>query len=185
MSQRPHPFYRRYVRLGGIVLVLAVALVAAQLTFGSGPMTNRADWPSEFQSNGERIYFTGTSASGQLISLQGGTMHMRMSAGGCVTCHGADRKGGRLMPKFWKSAPPLTAAALFGEHANEDNDASGDGDGHGDHDSYTEDTLRRVITDGVDPAGERLDPAMPRWSMSAEDMADLIAYLKTLVGGGN
>jgi hypothetical protein len=45
--------------------------------------------------------------------------------------------------------------------------------------------LRRAITDGVDPAGERLDPAMPRWSMSGEDMADLIAYLKTPVGGAN
>ena len=185
MPQRPHPFYRRYVRLGGIVLVLAVALAAAQLTFGFGPMTNRADWPSEFQSNGERIYFTATSASGQLISLQGGTMHMRMSAAGCVACHGADRKGGRLTPKFWNSAPDLTAAALFGVHSDEDSDASGDGDGHDDHDSYTEDTLRRAITDGVDPTGERLDPAMPRWFMSAEDMADLIAYLKTPVGGAS
>jgi mono/diheme cytochrome c family protein len=151
MSQIPHPFYRRSVRLGGIVLVLAVALVAAWLTFGSGLMTNRADWPSEFQSNGERICFTATSASGQPISLQGGTMHMSMSAGGCVTCHGADRRGGRLTPKFWNSAPPLTAAALFGVHANEDNDASGDGDGHGDHDSYTEDMLRRAITDVSHP----------------------------------
>ncbi len=166
------------------MLVLGVALVAA-VNLGFGPMTNRADWPSEFMSNGERIYFTATSASGQPISLQGGTMHMSMSAGGCVACHGADRKGGRLTPKFWNSAPALTAAALFGVHLDEDGDASGDGDDHGDHDSYTEDLLRRAITDGVDPAGERLDPAMPRWSMSGEDMADLIAYLKTPVGGAN
>ena len=185
MTQKPHPISRRFVRLGGIVLVLVVALVAARLLLGSGPMTNRADWPSEFQGNGERIYFTATSASGQPISPKGGTMHMRMSAGGCVACHGADRQGGRLMPQFWKSAPPLTAAALFGEHADKDKDASGEGDGHDDHDSYTDVTLRRAITDGLDPAGESLDPAMPRWSMSAEDMADLTAYLKTPVGGAN
>jgi len=37
------------------VLVLAVALVAARLIFGSDPMTNRADWPFEFQSNGQRV----------------------------------------------------------------------------------------------------------------------------------
>ncbi len=185
MTQRPRPFSRRSVRLGGIVLVLVVALVAARLLFASGPMTDRADWPAEFQSNGERIYFTATSASGLPISLEGGTMHMEMSAGGCVACHGADRQGGRLMPQFWKSAPPLTAAALFGEHADEDENASGEGDGHGDHDSYTEDTLRRAITDGVDPAGESLDPAMPRWSMSTEDMVDLAAFLKAPVSGAN
>lgn len=165
------------------MLVLVVALVAARLLFGSGPMTDRADWPSEFESNGERIYFTATSASGRPISLLGGSMHIGMSGGGCVACHGADRQGGRLMPQFWKSAPPLTAAALFSEHADED--ASGERDGHGDHDSYTEDTLRRAITDGIDPAGEPLDPAMPRWSMSADDMTDLTAYLKAPVGGAN
>ncbi len=93
-----------------------------------------------------------------------------MSGGGCVNCHGVDRQGSRLMPRFWMVAPPLTADALFGEHE--------DG-GHGDHDEYTDDTLRRAITRGIDAGGESLDPAMPRWSMTEQDMDDLIGYLKT------
>lgn len=161
-------------------MVLLVALAGGQLLFGSGPLTDRSAWPSEFRSNGERIYFTATSASGQSITPQGANMHMMMAGGGCVACHGADRGGGRLMPRFWLSAPSLTAAALFGEH-DEAAEAGGAAEGHGEHDSYTDDTLRRAITDGVDPGGERLDPAMPQWSMADADMTDLIAYLKTPV----
>ncbi len=182
MSLQRQPSSRRNTRIGGILVVLLVLLAGALLLFGSGPLTDRSAWPSEFRSNGERVYFTATSASGPQITSQGGSMHMMMSGGGCVTCHGADRGGGRLMPRFWQSAPPLTAAALFGEHdeATKAEGAAKD-DGHGDHDDYTDDTLRRAITDDVDPGGERLDPVMPRWSMAEGDMTDLIAYLKTPV----
>lgn len=184
MTPQHRPLLRRIVRIGAIAMVLLVLLAGGQLLFGSGPLTDRSAWPSEFRSNGERIYFTATSASGQPITPQGGNMHMMMSGGGCVACHGVDRGGGRLMPRFWQSAPPLTAAALFGEH---DEAAAAEGaakdDGHGNHDAYTDDTLRRALTEGVDPGGERLDPVMPQWSMGVEDMTDLLAYLKTPVDG--
>ena len=103
-------------------------------------------------------------------------MRMQMRAGGCVTCHGSDRLGGRLMPQFWISAPPLTAAALFkgnDEHSGEDE--------HGNHDAYNDETLRRAIADGRDPGNEQLDAAMPRWSMAAQDLADLIGFLRSPV----
>lgn len=66
-------------------------------------------------------------------------------------------------------APPLTQAALFGNH-----DA---GDGHGDHASYDVETLRRAVSRGLEPSGEKMDPIMPRWSMSEEDWRDLVACL--------
>jgi len=165
---------RRFATVGGIVLI---AFVAAWVLFGFNPMTNRSDWPSQFQSNGERIYFTASSASGLPISSRGGGMHMTMMGDGCVTCHGADRGGGRVMPRFWELVPPLTPAALFGEHAQGENE-----DGHGGHDFYTDETLRRAITKGIDPGGEPLDQAMPRWSISSQDLGDLIAHLKSPVG---
>ncbi|HWS87789.1 MAG TPA: ABC transporter substrate-binding protein, partial [Pyrinomonadaceae bacterium] len=37
-----------------------------------------------------------------------------------------------------------------------------------------------AVTAGIDPAGNTLLTAMPRYRMSAEDMADLIAYLKLI-----
>jgi mono/diheme cytochrome c family protein len=127
--------------------------------------------PLNYNSNGERIYFTGISASGDAIRFSGGNMHLRMMGGGCATCHAADRSGGRMMPEFWKVAPPLTRDALFEGHA--------DGDGHGDHGSYDEATLRRAVVQGTDPAGQPLDEAMPRWSMSKRDWRDLFDYLKS------
>ncbi len=34
---------------------------------------------------------------------------------------------------------------------------------HGEHPPYAEETLRRAIRRGFDPAGEPLDELMPRW----------------------
>jgi len=130
--------------------------------------------PTQHQSSGERIYFTATSDSGDPITYSGGNMHMgMMKDNGCATCHGLDRRGGvRMMPQFWKVTPPITREALFDDHAE------GDGDGHGEHESYTDDALRRAISRGIDPAGERLDEVMPRWEMSERDWRDLLAYLR-------
>ena len=130
-----------------------------------------------FVSNGERIYFSGTSASGLPISASGGGgsmsgMHRQMHGGGCASCHGADREGQRLWPQFWIKAPALSVDALFGDDAHDEG-----GDGHGDHASYDAESLRRAITRGLDPAGEPLDQAMPRWSMSPSDLDDLISFL--------
>ena len=126
--------------------------------------------PATFDSNGERIYFTGTSASGMPITYTGGNMHLRMMGGGCATCHGADREGARMMPEFWVEAPPLTREALFETHH--------EADGHGEHPAYDARSLRRAISRGVDPARERFDDIMPRWSMSDADWNDLLAYLQ-------
>ena len=153
-----------------------VAAVLAFLLLQNQFMTGGGNWPDVFKSNGERIYFTATSDSGQPVTARGHGMGMGgdMMMGGrmaCASCHRADRKGGRLMPRFWVFAPPLTAAALFGKEHDED--------GHGDHDSYDDASLQRAITQGIDEGGKPLDRAMPRWSMSAKDMGDLIAFLRT------
>lgn len=76
-----------------------------------------------------------------------------------------------MMRWFTVVAPPITPEALFGEHDAE-------GGGHSDHQAYTEESLRRAITEGIDPAGNRLDDAMPRWFMSEQDLTDLIKYLQ-------
>ena len=134
-----------------------------------GMMMGQQSVPAHYQSNGERIYFTGVSQSRGSITYTGGNMHLQMMGGGCATCHGGDRDGSRMMPEFWVVAPPLTRAALFGDHD--------EGDGHGDHASYDAETLRRAVSRGLEPSGKKMDPIMPRWSMSEEDWRDLLAYL--------
>lgn len=167
---------RRLVTIGSVILILAILIVAWQVLFAGNRGSNRAHWPDQFRSNGEQIYFTATNAAGQALRSQSGGRGMgmgMMGSGGCVTCHGADRKGSRMMPRFWLAAPPLTSDALFGEH-----DEGSGNDGHGDHDSYTEETLKRAITRGIDAGGNTLDPIMPRWAISGQDLDDLISYLK-------
>jgi cytochrome c oxidase subunit 2 len=155
---------------------LAVAgLTACGARLMHAPAVGPAVWPQRFDSNGERLFLTGTSIRGTRMipygsgPIHGGGHHLMMMGGGCAGCHGADRQGGRLATRFGPVAPPLTPAALAGEHGGED-------DGHG-HAAYSEAALARAITQGVGPDGELLNPAMPRWSMTQADLADLVAYL--------
>ncbi|MDO3720652.1 cytochrome c [Marinobacter sp. chi1] len=123
--------------------------------------------PSNFSSEGERLYFTGTSSSGERIIPVGGHHHMQMHGGSCATCHGADKEGGAIMwPRFWVVAPALTHGALEKEH----------NDGH-DHASYDESSLKSAIVKGIGPDGEPLHDTMPRWRMSEESLDALVHYL--------
>lgn len=158
------------------IVISLTFLASCNGRFEHGPITGGTG-PSAFVSNGERIYFTGSSVSNALINANAGSghmnMHMRGHGSGCVTCHGAEREGRRLWPQFWIKAPALTVEALFADDAHDDSS-----DGHGDHGSYDSNSLRRAITHGIDPAGQQLNVAMPRWNMSPADMNDLIAYLQ-------
>lgn len=168
------------------LLVLGASLLLA----ACGPMAPFArtrGFGREFASNGERIYFTATSNSGSPITfdMMGGGMMGRIpmmdGSMACVDCHGPDGRGGRVQMMMATFTAPdirwetLTAA----DHGHEETE-----DNHGgeemEHPPYTEETIKRAITQGVDPAGEPLAWPMPRWHMSDQDLNDLIDYLKTL-----
>jgi cytochrome c oxidase subunit II len=153
----------------GLMTLLALA--------GCGIVGNRAGSQEgrSFGSNGERIYFTATDASGQAITYQGGPSGSAMAGGGmtgqlaCATCHGSEGHGGQvtlMMQTF--DAPNITWPVLTGPDASMD------------HPPYSVETLKQAITAGVDPAGHPLKAPMPRWSMSPADLNDLEGYLQTL-----
>lgn len=120
--------------------------------------------------NGEKIYFTAESASGKSITRTGGLFFMQRVA--CVTCHGEDGKGGRIVMMMWDiDVPDITW-----EHLTEEEH----GDEHEAHPPYTEESIKKAITDGIEPDGEEMDEFMPRWQMADEDLDDLIEFLKTL-----
>ena len=48
------------------------------------------------------------------------------------------------------------------------------------HEPYSEEAIKLAITEGVEPDGEPLEWPMPRWSMSDQDLEDLVEFLKTL-----
>lgn len=140
------------------------------------------DWVSgyeerSFDSNGERIYFTAESASGERITNSGGAFMMRGRVA-CVNCHGPGGEGGRVSMMMWGfNAPNITWNTLTQQEGHDEEPAGGE---HEEHPPYTEETLKRAITEGTDPAGEPLKSEMPRWRMSEEDLNDLLDFMKTL-----
>ncbi len=166
----------------GIGVALAVLVTAC---VNDGPR-GTAWGDGAFDSNGERIYFTATSNSGDDIDYEGGPGTGGMMMGGqlsCASCHGTDARGGRhRMHMDVMDAPNIRWVALSpdGEH----NEADGeDADDHGEHDeAYSIDTFRSAVVDGVHPDGQRLSSDMPRWSLSESDLQDLADYLKSFKG---
>lgn len=151
------------IKLGCMVLVLASVSGCMDSMHGASTQYRAADFVEE----GERLYFTGVSSSGEQIAAVGGHHHMQMHGGSCVTCHGANKEGGvRMWPRFWVVAPALTAEALSKQHD----------DGHS-HATYDSSSLKSAIKNGLAPDGETLHETMPRWQMSEASMNALTEYL--------
>ncbi|MFQ5741480.1 MAG: c-type cytochrome, partial [Acidobacteriota bacterium] len=103
----------------------------------------------------------------------GGPMWLAMHGGGCVNCHGVHGRGGVPVPMGTKLPPDIRYKLLTEKEPH----AHGAGEGHP---VYTDELIKRAITQGLNPVGKPLDSTMPRWQMTDEDLSDLIAYLKTL-----
>lgn len=126
-----------------------------------------------FSSNGERIYYTGISEQTGVIPLKGGPMWLSVHGGSCANCHGTTGKGG--VPVMMGTATPTDIR--YKKLTVEEHDHGGVKEKHK---RYTDELIKRAITQGLNSDGKPLDPTMPRYSMTEEDMDDLIKYLKTL-----
>jgi len=166
-----------WLGLGFIVL----GLTGVYLITGGGPRpVPFSGWggggiydKGSYVSNGERIYYLGIGIDGKRIGMRGGPPWIYGMGGSCVNCHGPDGRGG--FPVMMGTEVPSDirfSSLMTGEHDQ-------GGEGAGGH-RYTEEDIRRAITDGVEPDGEHLDPTMPRYDMGDEDLNDLIGFLKIL-----
>ena len=90
----------------------------------------------------------------------------------CASCHGNDGRG--------RPEGGVTPPRIRWEDLTRNYDVSSEtGRRHG---SYNDTLLVRAIAMGIDPAGNRLGDAMPRFALSRADANDLIAYLKRISG---
>jgi cytochrome c oxidase subunit II len=154
--------------VAGIAFGIAVLAVVAFAVIGT--TRNGRSSPA---AAGETIFRAGTF-DGQLIPRRGGPGGMMssgmMGSAGCAACHGLDGRG-RRTPMF--TSPNITYSNLT--------DAGGLLDPDGSRGpTYTDATLRRAVTQGVDPSGDKLDAAMPRWHLANQEWSALLAYLKSL-----
>jgi cytochrome c oxidase subunit 2 len=147
-------------------LLLVIVGVAGLLLLDSGILTvpNTASTPA---ARGQWIFQTGTDPNGQPIPFSGG---MGMMQASCAGCHGADGRGLRT-PMF--VSPNITYRNLADPAGLTEPDGTRGP-------TYTDDQMRRAITQGIDPEGKSLDWPMPRWQLNDAEWNDLLAYLKTL-----
>lgn len=158
--------------------VLLLGLLTAACT--AGDRLGTAWGEGSFDSNGERIYFTGTSERDGRIDYTGGVDDGGMMMGGrlsCASCHGPDARGGtHVMHMDVMDAPNIRWTALSGHGDGHDEE---EGEPHGDDAGYDLDTFRMAVVEGRHPDGQTLSEEMPRWEISQEDLADLAAYLQS------
>ncbi len=133
--------------------------------------------PTDPLALGQRIFETGIGTNGQPIPRTGG--YGMMGNSGCASCHGYDGLG-RTMMMF--TTPNITYANLTDPAGMLDPDGTRGP-------TYTDDLIRRAVTQGIDAPGSALSTIMPRWQLSDEDWADLLLFLKSLpaapaTGGG-
>lgn len=145
-----------------------MALPLGKRVFAGAPPAQDTLTPQE--RRGKQIYVRGTSSSGREIMAYLGDASLEMPAStiSCANCHGLNGQGkpeGGVTPSniSWEALTKPYGVTHPGGRA---------------HPPYTERALELAITRGLDPAGNKLLNVMPRYQMSPEDMADLVAYLK-------
>jgi ABC-type branched-subunit amino acid transport system substrate-binding protein len=158
-----------------LALLSALALFAAAFALtragasgaglGQGPSEQRRGLTPQ-ERRGKAIYLRGESPSGREIEAAVSDVAVPASTVTCAGCHGLRGEG--------KTEAGITAGALTWPHLLTSH-THPTGRTHG---AFDEASFARAVTAGVDPAGNRLAAAMPRFRMSAEDMADLLAYLR-------
>ncbi len=144
-------------------LLISLMLLANNLF--AAPLT-------ESEARGKQIYSTGESPSGKTIQARVGLEATELSGSSvpCISCHGEDGQGrpeGNIVPTN------ITFEYLTLSYGHQHDNGRK-------HSAFTPDTFIKAISSGVDSAGNKLDYAMPRYSLSDSDSADLIAYLKRL-----
>jgi hypothetical protein len=150
------------------LFIMIALLFTSCALFNSPQEANGTAWRTgAFGSNGERIYFTSTSDRGTSITYTGYQIsHGGMMGNGgnlaCASCHGTDGRGGAHNMGMMQTmdAKDIRWSVLGNE--------------------FDPEKFRLAVVEGKDPDGTQLKTDMPRWNISSEDLADLIAYLKTL-----
>ena len=154
---------RRCAAAGVISFVLccALALVA---------QSSQKQLLTDSERRGKEIYLRGTSPSGREIVARIGELDVPATTLACSGCHGIRGEG---KTESGVTAGNLTWSNLIKPYGH----THPTGRKHG---AFTESALIRAVVNGVDPDGNELLVAMPRYKLSPEDMADLIAYLKRI-----
>src|SRR5688572_29019024 len=122
------------------------------------------------ERRGKALYLRGVSSSGKEITAMVGELDVPASTLPCAGCHGLRGEG---KTEGGVTAGNLTWSNLVKPYGH--THPSGRK-----HSAFDEKLFTRSLVQGLDPAGNELAVAMPRYEMAPEDIADLISYLKLI-----
>lgn len=160
----------RRTKSGWKILAFLASLISILLLVYSAGNAPAQESLSASEKRGKQIYVQGTSPSRKeiLAYLSEASMEVPGNTVACANCHALDGQG---KPEGGISPSNITNEALTKPYGVTHSDGRK-------HPPYTDRGLELAITRGVDPAGNKLLSVMPRYVMTKEDLADLVAYLK-------
>jgi ABC-type branched-subunit amino acid transport system substrate-binding protein len=122
------------------------------------------------ERRGRAFYFRGETPGKREVTAMIGDVDVPASTVNCAGCHGRRGEG---KTEGGVTAGNLTWTNLIKPYGH----THPNGRKHG---PFTEASFAMAVVRGVDPAGNNLVVAMPRYRLSIEDMNDLLAYIKRL-----
>jgi ABC-type branched-subunit amino acid transport system substrate-binding protein len=149
---------------------LVVCLQLAISTEVQGTQNLHRESLTASERRGKEIYLRGTSPSGREIVGMVGEVEVPGSTVSCSGCHGMRGEG---KTEGGVTAGNLTWSNLLKPYGH----SHPTGRQHG---PFNEASFIRAVVNGIDSNGNDLLVAMPRYKLSPEDVADLIAYLKRI-----
>ena len=150
------------------ISVIASAQTQQKPATPEPPPQERPLTPAE--RRGRAIYFRGETSSKKEVTAMIGDVDVPASTVNCAGCHGRRGEG---KTEGGVTAGNLTWSNLIKPYGH----THPNGRKHG---PFSESSFAMAVVRGVDPAGNDLVVAMPRYRLSIEDMNDLIAYIKRL-----
>ncbi|MDD2658197.1 MAG: c-type cytochrome, partial [Methylococcales bacterium] len=166
-----------------------VAVTSVLICFA--PLVTGEQLPEASAESGRELYWHGTTPTGTpLQATIANDIKVDGTQFSCVNCH---RPSGFGSSEGGKYVPPVTGPILFSPRElnrnriytklfqeSQPTGFATDVRKPRMRPAYTGQTLAGALRNGVDPAGRKLDPQMPRYDLGDPDVANLVAYLKTL-----
>ena len=157
----------------GWLALLALAGAAVAAAASGGELS-----PGSVET-GKRMYRDGVRSSGAALDGRvAGDVSLRGTQSSCAGCHGRSGLGGG---EGGTLVPAITAGALFRPSDAWRFDPRGPAAGSRvPRPAYDARSLAKLLREGIDPSGRPLGPLMPRYALEDDDVAHLVAYLRTL-----
>jgi len=172
------------------LLALALFFLAAACMLET-PVSSKSAPSPDPAALGERIYKTGIGVSGRPIAAIGLSGEEVLAPQfRCVSCHRASGYGSKeggvyvapvVAPVLYQPLHPDRARAFSGMYYQDQSGAvKGRLNQARTRPAYDLESLGRLLRTGIDPAGNPVPHAMPRYKLSDRDVAALDAWLRTL-----